>query len=110
MKVSYIKLGEEKRPVCFSLSAIDRLNDEFGDLDGMREKLVSGNVKSVIRVLEILLDAGTAYCRGMGIPCPPPLACSPGDLIGIGDRNIVSDLFEAMRQDGERSVETQSKN
>ena len=107
MKLSYIQLAGEKRPVCFSLSAIEEIMDEFGSLDKMKTELTGGNVRAINRVLEIMLDAGAAYCKGMGIDCPPKLQCRPGDLIGVGDTGVMTQIFEAIREDSERSVETQ---
>ena len=111
MKLSYIQLGDgEKRPVCFSLSAIEDIQDAFGDLDGMRDGIKSGSVKAINTVLEIIIRAGAAYCKGMGIDCPPPLKCRPADLIDATDSSIVSQIFDAMVNDAEREVETQRKN
>lgn len=111
MRLSYIMLGGEKRPVCFSLSAIERIQDEFGGLDEMRDALVEGKVSAINTVLDIMLSAGEAYCRGMDIPCPPTLKCRPGDLIDVSDKEIVSEIFAAMANDAQRGVETKdSKN
>ena len=109
MKLGYIKLGKEKYPVCFSLSAIEKICDEFGSLDAMKDKVVSGDVKANIRVIEIMLDAGRAYCTAMELDCPPPLKCYVGDLIGPGD-DIMDDVLDTMRSDSDREVETRGKN
>lgn len=105
MKISYVELAGTKRPVCFSLSAIEDIEDEFGSLSGMREQLVAGKVKAINRVLEIILRAGQAYCEGIGEDCPPPLHCRPGDLIGADDSEIITQIFGAMRDDSARAVE-----
>lgn len=110
MRVSYITLGGEKRPVCFSLSAIEDIEDRFGSLDKMRDELTSGKVKSINAVLEIMLRAGQAYCEAVGEECPPPLKCRPGDLIDVTDNNVVHDIFAAITGDTERTVEVRSKN
>ena len=111
MKLSYIQLGEgEKRPVCFSLSAIEDIEDEFGSLDKMKESLLAGKVKAINKVLDIMLRAGEAYCRGMDIPCPPPLKCKPGDLVDVRDQSFVTQIFDAIKGDTERNIETQGKN
>ena len=111
MKLSYIQLGQgEKRPVCFSLSAIEDIEDAFGGLDAMQKALSEGKVKAINKVLEIMLRAGEAYCRGMGIDCPPPLKCRPADLIDVTDNTVVTQIFEAITGDTERSIETQGKN
>ena len=111
MKLSYIQLGEgEKRPVCFSLSAIEDIEDEFGGLDEMKKALLAGKVKAINKVLEIMLRSGEAYCRGMDLPCPPPLKCRPGDLVDVRDQSVISQIFDAIKSDSERNIETQGKN
>ena len=111
MKISYIDLGDkERRPVCFSLSAIEAIEDEFGSLDAMREALVAGKVKAINRVLEIMLDAGQKYCSAMGTECPLPLKCRPGDLIDVRDSSVISAIFDAIAGDSERAVEVKGKN
>lgn len=110
MKVSYIELANEKHPVCFSLSAIEDIEDAFGSLDGMRKELEAGKVKAINKVLEIMLASGRAYCEGMGIECPPKLPCRPGDLIDVRDGSVVTEIFSAMSGDTERTVEAKGKN
>ena len=108
MKLSFINLGDgiPAQPVCFSLGAIEALEDEFGSLDAMRQSLVDGKVKSINKVVEIMIAAGRAYCKGTGRDCPEPLPCRPADLIDISDSSIVSELFAAMTNDSSRTVET----
>jgi len=110
MKLSYVQLEGEKHPVCFSLSAIEAIEDAFGSLDAMRDSLTKGSVKAINTVLEIMLDAGRAYCSGMGMDCPPKLQCRPSDLIDASDTDIVGDIFAVISGDSERSVEVRSKN
>lgn len=110
MKLSYVQLGGEKHPVCFSLSAIESIEDEFGSLDTMRDGLAKGSVKAINTVLEIMLEAGRAYCLGMGMDCPPKLRCRPADLIDVTDTDVVKDIFAVISGDSERSVEVRSKN
>lgn len=110
MKLSYVQLGGEKHPVCFSLSAIEDIEDEFGSLDQMREDLTNGKIKAINTVLEIMLNAGRAYCVGMGMECPPRLKCRPADLIDVTDSDVVKDIFAVIGGDSERSVEVRSKN
>ena len=111
MKISHIDLGDgEKRPVCFSLSAIEAIEDEFGGLEAMQKGLVAGKVKIINKVLEIMLDAGQKYCAAMGIECPQPLKGRPGDLIDVRDSSVVSAIFDAIRGDSERAVEVKPKN
>lgn len=110
MKLSYVQLGGEKHPVCFSLSAIEAIEAEFGSLDSMRDGLTKGSVKAINRVLEIMMDAGRAYCVGMGLECPPKMKCRPADLIDVTDTDVVRDIFAVIGGDSERSVEVRSKN
>lgn len=112
MRISYIKLADgEERPVCFSLSAVEELQDEFGSLEEMGTQLRAGGVKSISKVLEILLRAGKNYCKAMGQECPPDLKCKPGDLIDVSDgMSIVSEIFAAIGGDSDRTVETAGKN
>lgn len=105
MKISYVELAGTNHPVCFSLSAIEDIEDEFGSLEGMKTALTSGKVKAINRVLEIILRAGRAYCDGIGEDCPPPLRCRPGDLIGARDTEIITEILRAMRDDSDRAVE-----
>lgn len=110
MKLSYIQLGGEKHPVCFSLSAIEAIEDEFGSLDKMRDGLTKGSIKAINTVLEIMLNAGRAYCIGMGIELPEKMKCRPSDLIDVTDTDIVKDIFSVINDDSERTVEVRSKN
>lgn len=110
MRLQYLKIGGEKHPACFSLSAIEEIEDEFGSLDKMVKELNAGKVKAVGKVLDIMLRAGRAYCTGMGIVCPPPLKCKPADLIDVTDASIITDIFSVINNDTERTVEAKSKN
>lgn len=111
MKLSYIELGDgEKRPVCFSLSAIEAIEEDFGSLDAMRDGLTNGSVKTINRVLEIMLEAGHNYCVGMGMDCPPRMKCRPADLIDVREDGVIKDIFAVISGDSERTVEVSSKN
>lgn len=101
----------EKRPVCFSVSAIEEIQKEFGDLNNMGKGLTKQDLGVIDRVLTILLNAGERYCKGMGIDCPPPLKCRPADLLDAHEAaDIVHEIFKAIQNDSERSVEVVSKN
>ena len=110
MKLHYLNIGGEKRPACFSLSAVEEIEDEFGSLDKMVEDLNKGKVKTVGKVLDIMLKAGTAYCAGMGIECPPPLKCRAADIIDVTDADVIKEIFSVMNGDAERTVEVKGKN
>lgn len=111
MDVNYIELGGEKRPICFSLSAIEDIQKEFGGLENMGSGLSSNNISAVDKVLGILFDAGRRYCEGVGIDCPAPLKCRPADLMDAQEAaQIVHKIYEAMQKDSSRDVEVASKN
>lgn len=110
MKISYIELAGARHPVCFSLSAIEEIEDRFGGLDEMRKELTGGKVKAINAVLEIMMDAGRAYCKAMGMDLPDKLPCRPGDLIDVRDEAVVQQIFGAMSGDTGRTVEVRGKN
>lgn len=111
MNISYIDLGVGgKRPVCFSLAAAEEFEKEFGSLTDMNEALVNGKAAAINKILDIMFRAGTIYCNEVGMECPPPLKCRPADLIDVRDKTIVSQIFAALSQDSERTVEVKSKN
>lgn len=115
MRISYIELkAGEKHPMCFSLSAVEALTDEFGDLENMRKAIAeNGNmaeqIKATNKVLEVLLDAGRKYCKEMGIDLPPAIKCRPADLIDITDPSAVQAIFSTISTNSEREVEAKSK-
>lgn len=108
MKISYIELLGEKHPLCFSLSAVEKLTDEFGSLEDMQKKLSANSIKATVKVLDVLLEAGRKYCEIAHIDCPAPLPCSAGDVIDLSDPSAVTAVFSAMSQ--EREVEVAEKN
>ena len=114
MKVSYIELAGEKHPMCFSLSATEDIIETFGSVDAMSDAVTGGDLltqlRAVDKTLEILLRAGRAYCTAMGEQLPAPLRCRPADLIDVTSGEAVRAIFETMRHDSAREVETASKN
>lgn len=108
MKISYIELLGEKHPLCFSLSAVEKLTDEFGSLEEMQKKLSDNSIKATVKVLDVLLEAGRKYCEIAHIECPAPLTCSAADVIDLSDPDAVKTVFSAMSQ--EREVEVAEKN
>lgn len=111
MKVNYVELAGEKRPICFSVSAAEDIAEAFGGMDAMSKGLIKGDVKSISKVLEILLEAGQKYCAAMEIDCPAPLKCRPADILDINEASeIVNSIFETIKNDTERTVEVRSKN
>ena len=115
MRISYIELkAGERHPLCFSLSATERLIDEFGDLDKMRKAItetgsLSDQIKSIDIVLTVLLEAGRNYCKEMGIEMPPAIKCRPADLIDITDPAAVQAIFSTISTNSEREVEASAK-
>lgn len=115
MRISYIELKPgEKHPMCFSLSAVEALCDEFGDLENMRKAVTDSGtlaeqIKATNTVMSVLIDAGRKYCAEMGIELPPAIKCRPADLIDITDPSAVQAIFSTISSDSEREVEARSK-
>lgn len=116
MKVSYIELLGKKYPLCFSLSASERLSDAFGGMDKMQEALsdtkdIGKLAKAVDTILTALMDAGNIYCKMANIETPEKLLCRPSDLIDMSDPAAISAIFSAISAGNEREVEVaDSKN
>lgn len=114
MKTTYIELAGNKYPLCFSLSAVEELCEEYGDLENMSAALTSAKVgeklKAVSRVLEILMTAGRRYNETMGLELPPPLKGRPADLIDVTDGKAIEAIFAAIKADSKREVEGKAKN
>lgn len=111
MDLHYFEIAGVKRPICFSMRAIKNIQDAFGGMEKMSEGVIDRDVGVVSKVMEILLDAGQAYCEATGVECPPPLRCSPADLMDVRETQAaVEAIFEAIREDSDREVEVRSKN
>ena len=110
MRISYIELLGNKYPLCFSLSATEKLIEEFGSLEEMQNALSSNSIKAINATLDVLMEAGRRYCEVAHIDCPAPLPCRPADLIDLSDPSAVSAIFSAMSGGNEREVEVAEKN
>lgn len=110
MRISYIKLLGKDYPLCFSLSATERLTEEFGSLEKMQEEMSRNSISSICKVLDILMEAGQRYCKAAGIECPEPLPCSAADVIDLSDPEAVTTVFSAINRGTEREVEVAEKN
>lgn len=112
MRVSYIELLGQQYPMCFSLTASQELSDKFGGLGAMGEALSSKDIGelagAVNAILEILLKAGRIYATAAGLDIPPELKCKPGDLIDVTDGSAVQSIFQTIKSDTEREVETKN--
>ena len=110
MKVSYIELLGKKYPLCFSLTAATEMEEAFGGLDKLSERLTGGGIArqavAVNTALEILLKAGRVYASASGMEVPEPLPCAPADLIDVTDGEAVRAIFSTVAGDAEREVET----
>lgn len=110
MRVSYIELAGQRYPLCFSLTAAAEMDEAFGGLDALSEKMQAGTLAQragvINQALEILLKAGRIYASASGGELPEPLPCSPGDLIDVTDGAAVHAIFSAISGDTEREVET----
>jgi hypothetical protein len=110
MKISYINLLGKDYPLCFSLSATEKLTEEFGSMEQMQSAIKDSSVKSICTILDVLLEAGQKYCKVAGIDCPPPLPCRAGDVIDLSDPEAVTAIFHAISAGNERTVEAVEKN
>lgn len=114
MRVSYIELLGQKHPMCFSLAASERVDEEFGGLDGFLAEVQSGDTRRIAkaadRMISILMAAGRTYVGALGEELPPPIPCRPADLIGVGDKESIRAIFSTVREDTGREVEIESKN
>jgi hypothetical protein len=110
MRVSAIELLGKKYPLCFSLTAATEMEDAFGGLDKLSERVAGGSMaqraRAVNTALEILLRAGRVYASASGMEVPEPLPCAPADLIDVTDGAAVKAIFSTMSGDTEREVET----
>jgi len=110
MKISYINLLGKDYPLCFSLSATEKLTEEFGSLENMQSAMGENSVKAITKILDVLLEAGQKYCSVAGIECPPPLPCRAADVIDLSDPEAVTAIFRAMKAGNDREVEVAEKN
>lgn len=116
MKVTYIELLGERHPLCFSLSAIEDICDTFGSVEDMQTLLfddanTSAKLKTVGKLLDILVKAGRRYFKLTGKELPPEIKGNVADLIDISDPNSITKVFEAINGDAEREIEARpSKN
>lgn len=116
MKVTYIELLGERHPLCFSLSAIEDICDTFGSVEDMQTLLfddtnTSAKLKTVGKLLDILVKAGRRYFKLAGKELPPEIKGNLADLIDISDPGSITKVFEAINGDAEREIEARpSKN
>ena len=114
MKVTYIELMGKQYPMCFSLTAATEMDDAFGGLKHLSDRMQAGNLAqtsaAINTALEILLKAGRIYASACGMEIPDPLPCAPADLIDVTDGEAVKSIFSAISGDTVREVETVPKN
>lgn len=114
MRVSTIELLGKKYPMCFSLTAATEMDEAFGGLEKLSERMQSGTLAqqaaAINRALEILMKAGHIYATASGMEVPEPLPCAPADLIDVTDGAAVKAIFSAISSDTGREVETVPKN
>lgn len=112
MKISYIELLGQKHPVCFSLAASAEMDEAFGGLGAMIERMRTGSLvkqaADINKTLEILLKAGRTYASACGMDLPDTLPCAPADLMNVEE--ATSAIFSTISGDTEREVEAVSKN
>lgn len=114
MKVIPIKLGEVDYPMCMSLTAVERIEEEFGGLEQLMESLTytnAGGLTNVIRaaetVLGIFLDAGRTYATARGETVPPLPDCRLTDLLGVDEMNFSGLVNEVIGASTTREVEAE---
>ena len=114
MRLTYVEFLGQKHPLCFSLAAVEKLVESFGSLDHLADALSSGDIAqlsaSVDQVFRILMEAGRIYAKAIGEDLPPELPCRPADLIDVRDKSELQVIFDAMKMDSARTVETAPKN
>ena len=114
MRVSTIELLGQKHPLCFSLTAASEMEEAFGGLEQMSERMTGGSLAqragAINTALEILLKAGRIYASASGMEVPQALPCAPADLIDVTDGAAVQAIFSTMERDAEREVEAASPN
>lgn len=112
MKVSYIELLGKKHPMCFSMTAANEMDEAFGGLGAMIERMRTGSLvkqaADINKTLEILLKAGRTYASASGMELPDPLPCAPADLMNVEE--ATSAIFSTISRDTEREVEAVLKN
>lgn len=111
MNIRYIDMMG-KRPLVFNNYAGKRIEDEFGSVEKLGDKLAEKPFGTINALLMILMDAGRKYCEVMKIDCPEPLPCEPGDLIDITDHEGYLAISKLCMEviSGEREVEVSEKN
>lgn len=114
MRVTYLTLGEQKYPMCMSLTSIERIEEEFGGLEQLMEALTyssAGGLTNVIRAAEtalgIFLDAGRIYSASRGEAVPPLPDCRITDLIGMDDLDFARLVNSVISSSTEREVEAE---
>ena len=114
MRVSTIELLGKTYPLCFSLTAATEMEEAFGGLDKLSERMAGGSLAqragAINTALEILLKAGRVYAAASGMEVPETLPCAPADLIDVTDGMAVQAIFTTISGDVEREVETVEKN
>ena len=110
MRLKYITLRDEQHPLCYNLSAVEEICEEFGSLDAMREAVSdgSGQLTAIGKLLRCLLAGGRAYCQEMEIELPRPIR-NPAALIDVTDPDTVRAIFSTINEDKKTTVEAQSK-
>jgi len=109
-RVEYLTLAGKKYPMAFTMSAIERVEEEFGSVENMSEALqyseetgFSPLIQSIETVFSILLDAAKAHAACLGEEIPPDLPCRIADFMSIADAQAL--IGEVIQNGSRREVE-----
>ena len=110
MKTTYITILGERHPLCFSLSAVEEIAEEFGDMEEMTKTVTDSTdlmrqLKGVRKLLDILIRAGRRHFELTGQPLPPEIKGDVADLIDMTDPGAIDSIFAAIGNDSEREIE-----
>lgn len=106
-----INLAGREYPLCFSFTAMKRINERFGSIQKMGEALdnasndISTFVDTLNDTLKILIDAGRVYAAHSGVEAPPPLDCEPADLLDNSSMGALTAVFATINGDSQRTTE-----
>ena len=112
-RISYIDVAGTKCPLHFSVAAAEKVDEHFGGLENMGEKLSAGSMfeklNEAIWLLSVLLEQGAAYMRLIERPEVKVWTVEQLKvLFGIGDfAGLKDQLLGAMSVGTRTTVDTE---